>query len=445
MGLHHTIPKDLGNPTKKPWQDAFVKILRDYQAVADKHKQKVIYSIGDEGTNDGSEAKIIEIGKLTKTRMNDLNFMSDINGYRELVGMAPYLDACGFNRGWEGGYGTNRTRQLMTRDVIERVRKLGAQPWFINGGKGRYAFGMWFWKTTKWGQYGKIEWHFDASSSDPFNPFDGTSPNDFGSLVLPDQVCTIQFEQCREGIDDLRYLQHLEKLVAENADSKDPYLRNVVQRAQEALTLYNDLVPDRFDSRATSDGAGVYTGLYWTQGRLDKMRKEIAMLICMFKGAVIPGIYGDFVIADGDTGSRPGRHISSSIVEHVKDPEHATQGEHCFKFTFKGGKGYGGRWGAPLPQRTGAAIARSSLTSSTRRRRTSRSFSTCATSWPPTQGISNSDTGRSSTASRARTPSTSTSSESKRPAAITFSTCRVFSTSSSSRRRRRIRRFTSTT
>ncbi|HUW58064.1 MAG TPA: hypothetical protein VMZ92_15605, partial [Planctomycetota bacterium] len=41
----------------------------------------------------------------------------------------------------------------------------------------------------------------------------------------------------------------------------------------------------------------------------------------------------------------PKRQLGGRVTELVKDPQHATQGEHCFKLTFKDGKGYADQWG----------------------------------------------------------------------------------------------------
>ena len=254
-GRHHELvpagAQEPGGPLTAAWADAYEKRFRDYDAVAKRLGQKVMYSIGDETTNDGNEAYIRQVGEVAKARMSDLDLMSDINGYRELMYLSPLIDAVGFNNGWGGSYATNRPEHdLMTRDIIERVQKLGAKPWFINGGKGRYPYGIWFWKTTQWGQQGKIEWHYDASTADPYNPFDGTSSNDFGSLVLPQQTCTIDWELSREGVDDLRYLQRLDDLIAKHKDTQDPFLRGVVTRAQETRDFWSDCVDDRFTSAA---------------------------------------------------------------------------------------------------------------------------------------------------------------------------------------------------
>ncbi|MFQ5808380.1 MAG: hypothetical protein ACE5JM_02075, partial [Armatimonadota bacterium] len=345
MGLYRSseLTSKHGSQRHKAWQDAYCKVFRDYDAVAAKLRQKVIYSIGDETTNEGREALIHEVAKVVKRRLDDLLICSDINGYRELMALAPLVDICGFNNGWHGSYGTNRKgHDLMTRDVIERVRSRGATPWFINGGKGRYPFSIWFWKCTKWGVDGKIEWHYDASSADPYNPFDGTSRNDFGSLVLPDQVSTVQFELCREGIDDLRYLAHLEGLIAKQAKSKDRIMRDVAARAREALDYYNDSVADRFRSTSTADGSGEYSGDAWPDWRLAEMRRELAMLICMLEDVEVPGIHDEVMLIDGE--DERGRELGG-VAKRVEG--HATRGEHSYALFFEKGKGYADQWGRP--------------------------------------------------------------------------------------------------
>ena len=237
--------------------------------------------------------------------------------------------------------GSALDRRLLTRDVVSRMKSLGATPWFINGGKGRYAFGLWLWKASKWGLHGKIQWHYDASSADSYNPFDGTSPNDFGSYALPDQVCTTMFEVCREGIDDMRYLEYLEQLIAENAKSADPFVRNVVTRARYVINYYNDGVDDRFQSARTFDGSGSYVG-DWSAGRMNRMRREVAKIICMFKGTPVPGVYDDVMLVDGE-GRGADRQLGGKIVKLVE--KNATRGTHSFELAFKGGEGYADQWG----------------------------------------------------------------------------------------------------
>lgn len=34
-----------------------------------------------------------------------------------------------------------------------------AVPWFVNAGSGRFPFGFFFWKMSRYGVKGKVEWH----------------------------------------------------------------------------------------------------------------------------------------------------------------------------------------------------------------------------------------------------------------------------------------------
>ena len=68
-------------------------------------------------------------------------------------------------------------------------------------------------------------------------------------------------------------------------------------------------------------------------------------MICMFQGHLVPGVYDDVALCDGDSGDRPDRHLGGRPTRWVKDPARATQGEHCFKLTFKDGQGYADQWG----------------------------------------------------------------------------------------------------
>jgi hypothetical protein len=75
----------------------------------------------------------------------------------------------------------------------------------------------------------------------------------------------------------------------------------------------------------------------------------VAKLICMLEGKPAPGVYGDVMICDGDTGEDPSRQLGGENTRLVEDPKHATQGTHCFALTFPKGKGYADRWGR-LPE-----------------------------------------------------------------------------------------------
>lgn len=343
-----TLRSQFGDPYQKAWQDAYCATIRKFDVVARKLGQKTTYSIGDETTNDGGEGTAYWVGKVTKEQLSDLSIASDINGYRELMLMAPNIDVAGFNNGWQGGYRTNRPRRLITRDVVQRVKALGCAPWYINGGVGRYPFGLFYWKSTQWGLEGKVEWHYYASTSDPYNPFDAQQKNSFGSLVYPDMVPTVTMEGSREGIDDCRYLMTLQRLIAEKKDTKDPMQLDVVRKAQDAVDFYVDSVEDA-RTEAAADGSGESTDKAWPEGRMRDMRQEIAQLIVMLQGMDVPGILPDvYVLEDFETSQATWNKTNSWGGGGAKvdlSTEQPIGGKQSLVVNFPGGQGYVGNYG----------------------------------------------------------------------------------------------------
>ena len=336
--------KNLLDPAE---QEAFVNVLRKLEEAAKKKNQKVIYSLCDEGTNDGFEARSGLAARIVREKAPEIQTIGDINGYRELMQCAPYLRAAAFNNGWGGSYGTSRyPHDLMSAPVFERVKALGCDPWFVNGGKGRYPFGVFMWKMEKLGVKGKCEWHFFASTGDPYNPFDSNQFNSFGSLVFPSCIPTLLMEDCREGIDDLRYARTLERVVAGMAGEKDPLIAGRVQSAKETLEYWLDQIPDRMMSGRNPDGSVKDAGADFPPVRLAEFRKEIAWHLCRLLKLDCPGLYSpETLLASWEKGERTG--WTRDIVPAA---EHATRGEQSGKMTFDKQHTYFDSWGGTRPK-----------------------------------------------------------------------------------------------
>jgi hypothetical protein len=119
--------------------------------------------------------------------------------------MAPFLNIATFNNGWDGIDHHNQGRHLINRAFIQELQeKTGAIPWFVNAGSERFPFGFFFWKMAKFGVRGKVEWYYCLRNGK------GSLVKLDGARVTP----TMDYERCREGIDDLKYLCTLESLVA---------------------------------------------------------------------------------------------------------------------------------------------------------------------------------------------------------------------------------------
>jgi len=187
--------------------------------------------------------------------------------------MAPYLNVATFNNGWDGADHHNQGRRLLNRVFLEELQsKTGAIPWFVNAGSGRFPFGFFFWKMSQYGVKGKVEWYYNLRNEQ------GSLVRTQGDTVYP----TLDYERCREGIDDLKYLCKLESLLAK-ADPARPEAKNardllktIAAGITDDWTLYEGKGGMRFpdDGFARLDPEKVNA-----VGRLNAIRLELANAI----------------------------------------------------------------------------------------------------------------------------------------------------------------------
>jgi len=272
-----------GSETSRRWQQKFIEVMRKLHAEMRKHDVRTVTSIGDELTNKGVEG--VEIaGRLAKFAWEELPEIataSDMNGYREVMAMAPYLNVAAFNNGWDGIDHHNAGRHLINKAFIEEVRKTGAIPWFVNGGVGRFPYGFFFWKMSKYGVRGKVEWYYNLD-------------NRKGSVVRTEEARlwpTLDYERCREGVDDLKYLCRLEELAA--AAKKAERAAPERQAAEALLQRIADGIADDWSAytsggqRFPADGLDVMdpekaAGM----GDLDAIRRAVAESIVTLQNAL---------------------------------------------------------------------------------------------------------------------------------------------------------------
>jgi hypothetical protein len=136
------------------FQQKYIEVMRKLYAETRKHDIPVIFSIGDEFTNKGLPG-VEYAGKLARLVFEELPEIcvsSDMNGYMEVMAMAPYLNYAGINNGWDGIDHHNKGRRLVNEAFIRKlVKETGAIPYFVNTGKGRFPFGFFFWRMAKFG------------------------------------------------------------------------------------------------------------------------------------------------------------------------------------------------------------------------------------------------------------------------------------------------------
>jgi hypothetical protein len=281
MDLQLTDLAGYGDETSRRWQQKYIQVMRLMHEEVRKHGVPTLFSIGDELTNKGMEGVGIagRIAKFVWEELPEIATTSDMDGYLEVMAMAPYLNVATFNNGWDGIDHHNKGRRLLNRAFIEELTsKTGAIPWFVNAGSGRFPFGFFFWKMSHYGVKGKVEWYYNLRNEQ------GSLVRTQGDTIAP----TLDYERCREGIDDLKYLGKLESLAA-RAAPESPQVKNardLLQAIADGIaddwTLYEGKGGRRFPedgfAKLDPEKAGSF-------GRLNALRLELANAIVAIQTA----------------------------------------------------------------------------------------------------------------------------------------------------------------
>ena len=289
--LYFAAPMDLqlsalagyGNETGKRWQQKYIQVMKRLHAEVQKHPVPVVMSIGDELTNKGLEGIKIagNLARFVCEELPEVATASDMNGYREVMAMAPYLNVAAFNNGWDGMDHHNQGRQLINKEFIQEVREKGAIPWFVNGGSGRLPYGFFFWKMAQYGVRGKVEWYYNLRTEK------GSLVRTEGTTVYP----TLEYERSREGIDDLKYVCKLEQLIAESRKQgrgeaaraeAEALLKKIAESIVDDWTAYTSggqrFPSDGFDVMEPERAAGM--------DRFDVLRRVVAERILALQAAL---------------------------------------------------------------------------------------------------------------------------------------------------------------
>jgi hypothetical protein len=193
----------------------YEELLRRLMDEATRRKwPPLIIDFGDEFTNSASEEFGAELARRLE-RIPGIVTAADADGYKEVVLLAPHVSVVAFSHGWDGPGGINRGRPaLLQAGTVELIRAAGATPWLANIGRDRFSNGLYFWKLSRLGVRGKIEWIYSDYRADPHNPFDGMGlAGDPLAYPGPEDTTlpTLPYERMRQGLDDLAYLHTLER------------------------------------------------------------------------------------------------------------------------------------------------------------------------------------------------------------------------------------------
>jgi hypothetical protein len=260
--------------------DKYINTIRNF--LAEKKKRgwpDIIIDFGDEFTNIAKEEVGEEIAKRLK-QIPGIEIGADVNGDRELRLLAPHVTILSFNKGWKGPTKVNQgKRQLVHAGTIKDILQVGATPWLVNIGKDRFSNGYYFWKMSRMGLRGKIEWIYRDYRALPHNPFSGrgSHANKLDRAIYPGPantiLTTIPYERMRQGLDDLAYLYTLE-YYAKNTTSSQ-----LKKEAGALLESINQMIDDDY-SRYTNSKNDVD---HWKNARYYKLRNEIGSMILKLK------------------------------------------------------------------------------------------------------------------------------------------------------------------
>ncbi|MCX6904362.1 MAG: hypothetical protein NTW03_12965 [Verrucomicrobia bacterium] len=284
MELELSALAGFGNVDSRRFQQKYIQVMRALHDEVRKHRVPAIMSIGDEFTNRGLEGTMIagKLAHLTWEELPEIATTSDMNGYMEVMAMAPFLNIATFNNGWDGIDHHNKGRHLLNRNFLEELQsKTLAVPWFVNAGTGRFPFGLFFWKMTHYGARGKVEWYYNLGKNER-----GSVVHLDGRNIHP----TMDYERSREGIDDLKYLCQLEQLV--NQATKARQAPAQVKTAAAVLAGISNAIADDWTiydtgTRFSIDGFGVVDAeKAATLGQLNATREAVARQIVQLQAAL---------------------------------------------------------------------------------------------------------------------------------------------------------------
>jgi len=162
-----------------------------------------VFTFLDEPSNGGDAARS-EALKLAKAlrSIKDVKLAGDLNSPADEA-FFPLLDYSGINDGCG-----------ISPATLKKIRDAHSTPWLVNAGKERFWWGVAFYKLAREydvrlkEDYAYMTWH-----GDPFFDLDAANSDYCAAYPGPDgDINTPWFEECREGIDDFRYLWTLDRM-----------------------------------------------------------------------------------------------------------------------------------------------------------------------------------------------------------------------------------------
>ncbi len=187
---------------------------------------EIIFYVQDEMANHGAPG-----GKMAAERAKLFRKVADEVGFRTCASMngpveipaLPYLDIAIPNGALP-----------ITEENLALIEEQGCELWFYNIGSTRFSFGYYLNRTRP---KGRLQWSFGGVSRYLDQTAGLPSLGNIGYTLHWDSqrrpARRENIEDMRQGILDYRYFRTLERLIAENKNSRDAQTRQAVAKAQE--------------------------------------------------------------------------------------------------------------------------------------------------------------------------------------------------------------------
>lgn len=225
---------------------------------------EIVFYLSDELSNRGSEGGEDGLKRAEAVKgLKGIRTLSSVNGKYEhaLIGKVDIL--------------MPNFAFPITEPILDEMKSKGTELWLYNVTDTRFTWGYYPFLTRA---KGRFQWYGNYGSGYPFNEFDATSPDSlFDAYVAGPEgpISMVNALDMREGLDDLRYVTLLNRLVEQ---SKDPRSK-AVREAKAILAEINALSVDLRtygEGEVDATGTGLNTAKAWTPEQCERMRWRIA-------------------------------------------------------------------------------------------------------------------------------------------------------------------------
>lgn len=272
-GFHHITQSKRtfkGIPRFSPeWNMQYRRLIERLRDMGkERNWPEIVFYLSDELSNDGNEGKEEGLKRAEASKgIPGIRRIASVNGKYEhpLIGQVDIL--------------MPNYAFPITPPIVEEIKAKGTELWLYNVNDQRFTWGYYPFRTKA---KGRFQWFGNYGPGYPFDDFDSTTGNSTYDVFVagPDgPVSMVNALNMRDGLDDLRYLTLLKRLVDAAKNPQDKAVAEAKAILAEVDALEVDL--RKYASGATSavDTGFDSNGKMWSPQACERMRWRIAQSI----------------------------------------------------------------------------------------------------------------------------------------------------------------------